>query len=105
MSKGDEASRHRDVAAVKEMRCAGCDWVPRQFHMIGTDDEYEGEPDYGCSDCGWMQRTEAGAAAELCRLATWHNLASYGEHRDIARAGGHDVPDAPHHLALASTQE
>jgi hypothetical protein len=81
-----------------EMRCAECG-ESRLFAPDGEPEDFnDGGVDYTCTHCGWMQTSFAGGCAELCRLATWHNISRYEEFRDLARTGGHDVPDAPPHF-------
>ena len=46
-------------------------------------------------ECGHYQDSEAQGAAEICRMATWHDLDDYNRVAAIARAGGFDVPDKP----------
>lgn len=82
------------------MPCADEDMTPRLFTMIGEPEEYDGPPDYGCHHCGWMQRSAAAGAGELCRLGTWHNMDAYRKYAQIARDGGQVVPDTPPHFEL-----
>lgn len=51
--------------------------------------------DYTCTLCGWQQRSSAAGAAELCRHATWNDLAKYKTYAEHARIGGETVPEIP----------
>jgi hypothetical protein len=52
--------------------------------------------DEGCvCDCGHFQASGAQGAAEICLLATWHDLEEYKRVAGIARTGGFTVPDYP----------
>lgn len=51
-------------------------------------------------DCGHYQDSEAQGAAEICELATWHDLKEYQRVAAIARAGGFTVPDYPPYVDL-----
>jgi hypothetical protein len=52
-------------------------------------------------DCGHYQDSEAQGAAEICELATWHDLEEYKRVAAIARAGGFTVPDYPPYVDLS----
>jgi hypothetical protein len=52
-----------------------------------------------CS-CGNYQSSEAQGAAEICLVATWHDLEEYKRVAAIARAGGFTVPDHPRYIDL-----
>jgi hypothetical protein len=49
-------------------------------------------------ECGHVQDSEAAGAAELCELATWHDVAEYNRVAAIAKAGGFTVPESPAYL-------
>jgi hypothetical protein len=60
------------------------------------------DPDEGLvCDCGHYQDSEAQGAAEICKLATWHDLEEYKYVGAIARAGGFTVPDYPPYVDLS----
>jgi hypothetical protein len=63
--------------------------------------EFTEEPHYGLvCDCGHIQDSEAQGAAEICLLATWHDLEEYKRVAAIARAGGFTVPAYPPYVDL-----
>jgi hypothetical protein len=86
---------------LKLMRCADCDLRWRLFRMVGCSSEYAGPPDYSCGRCGWLQTSTAAGCAELCRSATWHDVAAFADYRRRARAGGFEVPDTPPRLIVS----
>lgn len=51
--------------------------------------------------CGHYQASEAQGAAEICLLATWHDLEEYKRVAAIARAGSFKVPDYPPYVYLS----
>lgn len=49
-----------------------------------------------CLVCGFMQSPDPESGfGEACRQFVWHSLDQYELYRDVARAGGYTVPDAP----------
>jgi hypothetical protein len=60
------------------------------------------DPDEGLvCGCGHFQDSEAQGAAEICELATWHNLEQYKRVAAIARARRFTVPDYPPYVDLS----
>lgn len=76
----------------KPMRCADCGLKERLF--VKSDGE-----DWSCTHCGWLQRSSAAGAAELCREAVWHYLIDYMHYAQVAHQGGIEVPAFPPHYA------
>jgi hypothetical protein len=73
-----------------EMRCADENFSLRTFLVVEVLEN--GELDYACEHCGWLQTSVASGAAELCRSATWHDEAAYQRYAEVARSGGLAVP-------------
>lgn len=73
--------------APRQMYCWGC----RKTTMFTVEDADEGP----VCECGHYQDTEASGAAEICRLAMWHDLDEYNRVAKIARDGGYIVPETP----------
>lgn len=48
--------------------------------------------------CGHFQESEAGGAAELCLIATWHDMEEYNRLATIARDGGYTIPEKPNYF-------
>ncbi len=69
------------------MYCFSC----CQVTEFTVHDEAEGP----VCECGHYQDSEAQGAAEICRMATWHDLDDYSRVAAIARAGGCEVPVKP----------
>lgn len=75
------------------MECADCKLQLRAFKHIGQ--AADGNKELECDRCGWLQISAARGAAELCRFATWHSKAEYAAYRNVAVAGGLEVPLEP----------
>jgi hypothetical protein len=73
-----------------QMECADENFAVRTFMLAEVRED--GQKDYTCTHCGWLQASAAAGAAELCRLATWHDEAEYRRYADVARSGGFDIP-------------
>ncbi len=55
-----------------EMACADEDFALRKFSLNATADETtNGEPDYSCDCCGWLQLSPRAGGQELLNLGTW----------------------------------
>jgi hypothetical protein len=84
------------------MRCASCRWEETSLPFTAHDQHADGRADFACDVCGWEQASEAGGAAEMCLAAEWgddaESLEYYGYWRDLARAAGYAVPEAPRRL-------
>lgn len=76
----------------KRMPCADEGMAGREFAQI------DDSGDHTCMTCGWMQRSAAAGAAELCVSALWHDAGEYRRYAEVARAGGYTVPDSPPRL-------
>lgn len=76
-------------------RCADCDLKLRPF--VPGEGSSGGRVPYWVCWCGWIQTSTAGGCAELCFEAVWGDVAGYCRLRDVARAGGYQVPDHPPH--------
>lgn len=59
-----------------------------------TDDDSEGP----VCECGHWQTSESSGAAEICLVATWHDLDAYKQIAELARAGGFEIPDVPNNF-------
>jgi len=77
-----------------KMYCWSCERV--------TDFTVEDPAEGPVCGCGHYQESEAQGAAELCLVATWHDLTEYNRLAAVARAGGHDVPHSPPYFMPAS---
>jgi len=62
----------------------------------------DGNGEYVCTYCGWIQGSETGGADELCRSATWHSLDAYRAMAARARAGGLAPPADPPYFEPAA---
>jgi hypothetical protein len=77
-----------------KMFCYGCESV----QTFTTDDPEEGP----ACECGHYQQSEAAGAAEVCMIATWHDVEAYKLTAAVARAGGFDVPESPAYFQAAA---
>jgi hypothetical protein len=93
-AKQDAYEARREQSYDTLMRCADEALTERGFIMTAPGG-FGRNPEYTCLTCGWIQASTANGCAELCEAATWHDRAEYVKYRDIARAGGYDVPDDP----------
>jgi hypothetical protein len=81
----------------RKMPCMGED----QWSAIGPPERWfrpDGNGEYACSTCGWIQSSAAGGASELCWSATWHSLEAYRAMAAIARDGRFEPPPDPPHF-------
>jgi hypothetical protein len=74
------------------MHCWSCNTV--------TDFTIEDPEEGPVCACGHYQESEAQGAADICRLATWHDLEEYKRVATIARVGGFTVHDNPAYVYL-----
>lgn len=81
---------HQESEAEVQMECADENFAVRTFLLAEILEN--GQKDYTCKHCGWRQASAGAGAAELCRLATWHDEADYRRYAEVARSGGFDVP-------------
>ena len=75
----------------QRMLCADCKSVAQFTKADGED--------WTCPRCGFLQRSTAAGARELCLHATWHNAESYRTHRLLALVEFDDVPATPPRFA------
>jgi hypothetical protein len=64
-----------------------------------TEFEDSGDGEGPVCECGHYQKSYAQGAAEICEMATWHDLNAYKETAAIAKAGGYEVPAEPNYFA------